>query len=63
MATQSLQQSMNSLKANEDVFSALLKKQPFYETSDCDLVICFGNPDSKLRVTDFVMPPKVNLKF
>jgi Protein-disulfide isomerase len=55
-ATQSLQQSMNSLKANEDVFSALLKKQPFYETSDCDSVICFGNPDSKLRVTVFSNP-------
>jgi len=48
---QSLQQSMNSLKADEDVFAALLKKQPFYETNDCDSVIRFGNPDSKLRLS------------
>jgi len=50
-ATQSLRQSMNSIKANESVFMELLKKQPFYETNDCDSVICFGNPDSKLRIT------------
>ena len=49
--TQSLRQSMNSLKADESVFSALLKKQPFYETNDCDSIIRFGNPDSKLRIT------------
>ena len=48
---QSLQQSINSLKADEDVFAALLKKQTFYETNDCDSVIRFGNPDSKLRLT------------
>jgi uncharacterized membrane protein len=48
---QSLKQSMNSLKADEDVFIALLKKQPFYEMNDFDSVIRFGNPDSKLRLT------------
>ena len=47
---------MNSLKADESVFLALLKQQPFYETSDCDSVIRFGNPDSKLRVTVFSNP-------
>ena len=36
---QSLKQSINSLKADEDVFVALLKKQPFYETSDEDSII------------------------
>ena len=30
---------------------ALLKKQPFYETDDCDSVIRFGNPNSKLQLT------------
>ena len=48
---QSLRQSINSLKADEDLFKALLKKQPYYETSDCDSIIRFGNPDSKLRLT------------
>jgi uncharacterized membrane protein len=46
-----LKQSMNSLKADEDVFAALLKKQPYYETNDFDSIIRFGNPDSKLRLS------------
>ena len=50
-ATQSLQQSMNSVKANESVFEALLKQQPFYETNDCNSIIRFGNPNSKLQLT------------
>ena len=54
--TQSLRQSMNSMKADESVFTALLKKQPFYETSDSDSVIRFGNPNSKLRITVFSNP-------
>ena len=54
--TQSLRQSINSLKVDEDVFSALLKKQPYYETDDCDSIIRFGNPDSKLRLTVFSNP-------
>ena len=54
--TQSLRQSMNSLKADESVFTALLKKQSFYETNDCDSVIQFGNPNSKLRITVFSNP-------
>ena len=53
---QSLKQSINSIQADEDVFLALLKKQPFYETNDCDSVIRFGNPDSKLRITVFSNP-------
>jgi len=48
---QELRQSINSIKANEDVFSALLKKQPFYETHDCHSVIRFGNPHSPLQIT------------
>ena len=53
---QSLKQSMNSLKADENVFTALLKQQPFYETNDCDSIIRFGNPDSLLCVTIFSNP-------
>jgi len=53
---QSLRQSINSLKADEDVFKALLKKQPYYDTSDCDSIISFGNPDSKLRLTILTNP-------
>ena len=48
---QSLRQSMNSMKADEDLFITLLKKQPYYETGDFDSVIRFGNPDSKLHIT------------
>ena len=55
-ATYSLRQSMNSIKADESVFTALLKQQPFYETSDCNSVIHFGNPDSKLKITVFSNP-------
>ena len=55
-AIQSLKQSMNSLKADENVFTALLKQQPFYETNDCDSIIRFGNPDSSLRITVFSNP-------
>ena len=52
----SLKQSMNSMKADEDVFTALLKKQPFYETYNCDSIIHFGNPDSKLQLTILINP-------
>jgi len=47
---QALRQSINSLKADEDVFAALLKKQPHYEI-DCRSIIRFGNPDSPLQLT------------
>ena len=48
---QSLRQSINSMKADESIFTSLLKQQSFYETNDCDSVIHFGNSDSKLRLT------------
>jgi len=53
---QSLKQTINGLKADDDVFKALLKKQPYYETSDRDSIIHFGNPASKLRLTVFSNP-------
>jgi len=54
--TQSLRQSMNGMKADESVFSLLLKKQPFFETNDCNSVIRFGNPNSKIQITVFSNP-------
>jgi uncharacterized membrane protein len=55
-AIQSLKQSINSMKADESVFTTLLKKQPFYETNDCDSIIRFGNSNSPLKVTVFSNP-------
>ncbi|MCL2650912.1 MAG: thioredoxin domain-containing protein, partial [Candidatus Azobacteroides sp.] len=46
-----LRQAINNMKADESVFKAILKQQPFYETSDSDSIIRFGNPDSSLRLT------------
>ena len=48
---QSLRQSLNSIKADESVFTTLLKQQPFYGTNDIDSIIRFGNPNSKLQLT------------
>ncbi|MDR0794539.1 MAG: thioredoxin domain-containing protein [Tannerella sp.] len=53
---QSLQQSLNSIKADETVFKTLLKKQPYFETNITDSIIRFGNPDSKLRLTVLTNP-------
>ena len=47
---QSLRQSINSLKADEDVFEVMLKKQPHYDI-DCDSAIRFGNPDAPMQLT------------
>jgi thiol-disulfide isomerase/thioredoxin len=46
-----LRQAINALKANEDVFTAILKKQPYYETKDSDSILHFGNPGSQLKLT------------
>ena len=46
-----LRQAINGLKANEDVFKAILKQQSFYETNNCNSIIRFGNPDSPLQLT------------
>lgn len=51
-----LYQTINSIKANETVFESLLKKQPYYETNDCDSIIRFGNSESSLRITVFSNP-------
>lgn len=47
---------MNSIKANEKVFTALLEEQPHYEVSRRDSSVILGNPSSKLRVTVLTNP-------
>ena len=47
---------INSIKANEDVFKALLVKQPSYEVSKADSQIFFGNPDALLKISVFTNP-------
>ncbi|MDR2585724.1 MAG: thioredoxin domain-containing protein [Prevotellaceae bacterium] len=47
---QHLRQSINSIKADEDVFVALLKKQPHYEI-DNESIIRFGNSEASLQLT------------
>ena len=51
-----LRQAINGLKADEGVFKALLIQQPYYETNDCDSIIRFGNPFSKLRLNILTNP-------
>ena len=46
-----LHQSLNSLKADENIFKSILKQQPFYETNDSDSIIRFGNPAGALCLT------------
>jgi hypothetical protein len=53
---ESLKQEINSLKANEEVFKALLQKQPYFETTSSDSQILFGNPEGHLRITIFTNP-------
>jgi len=51
-----LRQAINGMKADENVFKALLKQQSFYETNDSDSIIRFGNPESTLRLTILTNP-------
>ena len=51
-----IKQEINSIKANEDVFKALLKKQPAYEVSKVDSQILFGNPDASLKISVLTNP-------
>jgi protein-disulfide isomerase len=47
---------INSIKADEAVFRAILKKRPAIETNKDDSVILFGNPDAKLQLTILTNP-------
>ena len=53
---ENIKQEINSIKANEKVFDALLTQQPSYEVSKVDSQIFFGNPDADLKITIFTNP-------
>jgi Protein-disulfide isomerase len=54
--TEQITQELNSIKANEIVFLALLKTQPYYEVNKSTSNIIIGNPDGKILVTIFTNP-------
>lgn len=49
-------QEINSIKANENIFAALLKEQPRYQVSFKYSRVLFGNPKSNLLVTVITNP-------
>ena len=51
-----IKQEINSIKANENVFLSLIKKQPHYLVNRNDSTILFGNPDSKICITVLTNP-------
>jgi protein-disulfide isomerase len=51
-----LKQEINSIKANEDVFKVLLKKQAYYEVNKSDSQILFGNPNAALQISILTNP-------
>jgi len=51
-----LRQVINGMKADENVFKAILKQQFFYETKGFDSIIRFGNINSPLQLTIFSNP-------
>jgi hypothetical protein len=53
---ENIQYEINSIKADEDVFMTLLRKQPRYEVNKNTSRILMGNPDSNLLITVFSNP-------
>ncbi|MDR3218976.1 MAG: DsbA family protein, partial [Dysgonamonadaceae bacterium] len=53
---ENLKQGINSLKANEKVFEALLKEQPYLKIEETDSQLIFGEPDAGLQITIFSNP-------
>jgi len=51
-----LKQEINSLKANEDIFHALITKQSHYQANKDDSMIVFGDPESKNIITMLTNP-------
>lgn len=49
-------QELNSIKADENVLSAILKKQPYYEVTKETSSILWGNTDSTTLVTILTNP-------
>jgi glutaredoxin len=56
LGIENIRYEINSIKANEEVFAALLKKQPRYEVDKSHSQLLMGNPDSDLLVTVFSNP-------
>ena len=56
LKTENLNYEINSIKANEDVFIALLKQQPYYNVTKETSCILFGNIYSDNVVTVFSNP-------
>lgn len=54
--TTHITQELNSLKATEEVFKALLEKQPFHSVDATDSNIQFGNPEAPLRISILTNP-------
>ena len=53
---ENIRYEINSIKANEDVFTALLRKQPQFEVTKDTSQILMGNPDANLLITVFSNP-------
>ena len=53
---ENIQYEINSIKADEDVFMTLLRKQPRYEVNKNTSRILMGNPGSNLLITVFSNP-------
>lgn len=51
-----IQQELNSLKAESEVFLTLLKKQPYYKISNSDSQIILGNTQASLRISILTNP-------
>lgn len=51
-----VRQELNSIKADENVFSTMLKKQPYYEVDRDTSSILYGNKSSKTLVTILTNP-------
>lgn len=49
-------QELNSLKFTDEVFKALLEKQPYHQTEMSDSSILFGNPEASLRISILTNP-------
>lgn len=53
---ETITQELNSIKADENVFFAMLKKQPYYEVDRKTSSILWGNLESKILVTVLTNP-------
>lgn len=57
MKKQQLQcRSYSEFRSNQDVFDALLKKEPFYDVVITQSSVLFGNPDAETKITMVINP-------